>query len=328
MARWLVEKTYYAATLIGFKVGGVAVRILPRRWLFAFSNGLANLAYLLIRGYRTRSIMNLRVALAGRAGACERRAIVRRTLRNFFRACVEMIIAMESSDEERRAAVSVDGLEHLEAAIAEGKGVIILSAHLGNFFLVGTRLAVAGYPVHMLINQPSNSKFAKLLDEFRRQIKIRTIHARPRQQALRNLNSVLRSNGIAIMIADEYRKGNGIPTTLFGRTVFARRGPATIAARTGAAVVPACLVRQGDDSLRLLIEPELELARPGSRQREAAENVAIMTRWLEKTVRAYPDQWNWQNIRWWADSAKTGDRESEVTNRRSEIGIRGPSANV
>jgi len=317
MARWLVEKTYYGATLIGFKVGGLAVRILPRRWLFAFSNALASLAFLLIRGYRTRSIMNLRVALAGCAGAGDAHVIVRRTLRNFFRACVEMIIAMESSDEERRAAIPVDGLEHLQSAIAKGKGVIVLSAHLGNFFLAGTRLAVEGYPIHILINQPSNSKFAKLLDEFRLQIKISTIHARPRQQALRELNAVLRRNGIVVMIADEYRKGNGIPTTLFGRTVFARRGPATLASRTGAAVVPACLVRQTDDSLRLLIEPELELMRPGSSQAEGAENVSLMTRWLEKTVRAYPDQWNWQNIRWWADDEAQG---SEVRNRTSEVG--------
>jgi len=260
--------------------------------------------------------MNLSVALAGCAGAGGPHAIVRRTLRNFFRACVEMIIAMESSDEERRAAIPVDGLEHLQAAIAKGKGVIVLSAHLGNFFLVGTRLAVDGYPIHILINQPSNAKCAKLLDEFRLQIKISTIHARPRQQALRELNAVLRRNGIVVMIADEYRKGNGIPTTLFGRTVFARRGPATLASRTGAAVVPACLVRQPDDSLRLLIEPELELVRPGSGQGEGAENVSRMTRWLEKTVRAYPDQWNWQNIRWWANNERQG---SKFRSRRSEV---------
>ena len=246
-------------------------------------------------------MINLGVAFAGRARAADVRVIVRRSLRNFFRACAEMVIAIESSDDERRAAIPLDGHEHLEAAITKGNGVIVLSAHLGNFFLVGTRLAVEGHPVHILINQPSDSRFAKLLDDYRLQIRLCTIHARPRREALRELNSVLRRNGIVVMLADEFRKGNGIPTTLFGGTVFARRGPATLASRTGAAVVPACLVRQPDDSLRLVIEPELELVRSGKGQGESEQNILRMTQWLEKTVRTYPDQWNWMNIRWWAN---------------------------
>jgi KDO2-lipid IV(A) lauroyltransferase len=313
MTRWFVEKISYAATLIGFKVGCFAGRFLPRRWLFWFSDALANLGFLLFRGYRTRSMMNLSAALAGGASAGEARTIALRSLRNFFRACVEMIIALESSDDERRAAIPVDGCEHLEKALAKGNGVIVLSAHLGNFFLAGTRLAEEGHPIYILINQPNDGQFAKLMDYYRLQIKLHTIHARPRRQALRELNAVLRRNGIVVVIADEYRMGNGIPATLFGRTVLARRGPATLASRTGAAVVPAYLVRQPDDSLRLIIEPELELARSGKGKAEITKNVLLMTRWLERTVRAYPDQWNWMNIRWWNNaSATVAAEESQI----------------
>jgi KDO2-lipid IV(A) lauroyltransferase len=250
---------------------------------------------------------NLRLALAPRSDA-DVRGIARRSLRNFFRACLEMIIALEASDEERRSAIPLSGLEHLDAALARGNGVIILSAHLGNFFLVGTRLAVEGHPIHVLINQPDNGNFAKLLDNYRMRIKLHTIHARPRRQALRELNGVLRQSGIVIMIADEYRKGSGTPTTLFGRTVVARRGPVTLAARTGAAIVPACMVRQSDDSLRLVVEPELELVRSGNGPADSAENVLRITQWLERTVRCHPDQWNWMNIRWWADGIAAADK--------------------
>jgi KDO2-lipid IV(A) lauroyltransferase len=118
------------------------------------------------------------------------------------------------------------------------------------------------------------------------------------------------------MITDEYRRGNGIPTTFFGRTVLARRGPATLASRTGAAVVPACLVRQPDDTLRLVIEPELELARSGRGKAEIAENILRMTCWLEKTVRAFPDQWNWMNIRWWENNNR---RRSEIRKLKADI---------
>ena len=306
MARRFAKRALYLAALTGFRVGCLAGRILPRNWLFGFADASADLGFLLFRGYRTASMTNLHMALAGSL-AGDARTIAQRSLRNFFRACLEIVIAMVSSEAEQRAAVPLVGREHLDAALAKGNGVIILSAHLGNFFLVGTRLGLEGHAVHVLINQPHDGYIAKLLDQYRLKIKLHTIHARPRYLALRALNAVLRSNGIVIIIADEYRKGNGVPTTLFGRTVLARRGPVILAARTGAAIVPACIIRQPDDTLKLIIEPELDLVRSGRRQAETTENVLRITQWLEKTVCTYPDQWNWMNLRWWEDNQPVAD---------------------
>ena len=180
----------------------------------------------------------------------------------------------------------------------KGNGVIVLSAHLGNFFLVGTRLAIEGYPVHVLVSPPRDPQFAELMDDVRLQVWQRTIRARPRRAALKELNTVLRRNEIAIVVADEYRDGRGIPVPLFGGIVNARRGPATLALRTGAVIIPALLVRQPDDGLRLIIEPELELARTGESKEDIRDSTLRITRWLERTVNVYPDQWNWTNIRW------------------------------
>ena len=206
---------------------------------------------------------------------------------------------MNASDEEIRAKIVIDGRENLDAALAKGSGVLILSAHLGNFFLVGSRLAFEGIPTYVLVNQPREGRFARLMDDYRLQVRQQTIHARPRREALQEINAVLRRNQIAVVIADEYRKGNGIQVPLFGRTVNARRGPITLALRTGAALVPACMIRQPDGTLKLIIEPELELDRSGKGKAEIRENTVRMTGWLERTVRRYPDQWNWMNFRWW-----------------------------
>ena len=225
--------------------------------------------------------------------------IARGCLRNFFRACVEIGVAIKSSKQELRAGITVIGRENIDAALAKGKGVVILSAHLGNFFLIGSRLAVEGIPTFVLVNQPRDGRFAKLMDAYRLQVHQKTIHARPRHLALRELHEVLRGNQAVIMIADEYRKGNGVEVSFFGRPVIARRGPVTIALRTGAAIVPTCMVRQPDNSLKLVIEPELELERTAKGKNEIRENTIRITQWLERTVRAYPDQWNWTNIRQW-----------------------------
>jgi KDO2-lipid IV(A) lauroyltransferase len=238
--------------------------------------------------------------------------IARQSLRNFFRASVEIAAFINVSDEDLRARVAVDGRANLDAALAKGNGVLILSAHLGNFFLVGSRLSVEGFPIFVLVNQPRDSQFARLMDDYRLQVRQKTIHARPRREALQELRAVLRRNEIAVVIADEYRQGNGIQVQLFGRTVIARRGPITLALRTGAAVVPAYVIRQADESLKLVIEPELELDRSGKGKAQINENTIRITHWLERTVRKYPEQWNWMNIRWWQEH----DHESVAETRQ------------
>ena len=282
--------------------------------VFRLADGLAGIGYHLFRGFRNRSITNIHLALGDRLSADEIDSVARQSLRNFLRACVEIGIAVESSDDKIRTEIPLVGRKHLDAALAKGKGVLLLSAHLGNFFLVGCRIAVDGLPAFVLVNQPRDGRFADLMDEYRRVVRQNTIHARPRHRALRELTQVLRRNQVAVVIADEYRNGSGIEVPLFGKTVIARRGPVSLALRTGAAVVPACMVRQADDSLRLVIEPELELER-GERNAEAIrENTIRITRWLERTVRRYPEQWNWMNIHWWAKGASSGARSKQEIN--------------
>jgi KDO2-lipid IV(A) lauroyltransferase len=239
---------------------------------------------------------NIRAALGASLDELEVNRIARRSLRNFFRACVETSVAVKSSDEQLRNQIPVVGRENIESALTKGKGVLILSAHLGNFFLLGGRLAIEGFPTFVLVNQPRNGRFAQLMDEYQLQVRQKTIHARPRRLALRELQEVLRDNKVVVMIADEYRKGSGIEVTLFDKAVIARRGPVTLALRTGAAIVPAFMVRQPDDSLKVIIEPELELERMARGPKQIRDNTIRITRWLEGTVRAYPDQWNWMNL--------------------------------
>lgn len=228
--------------------------------------------------------------------------MVQKSLRNFFRGIVEIGHAISATPEELQREIPVAGREHLEKALAKGKGVIALSAHLGNFFLVGTVLAMEGYPTYLLVNPPKNGSLRDLLDQYRLKTGQRTIHARPRRRASSELLRVLRQNKLAVVIADEHRAGSGICMPFFGRTVLAKRGPATLALRTGAALVPVYLIRGRDDTLTLIVEPEIELQRSGNVGADIRENTLRITQWLERIVRSYPDQWNWMNIRWQEDS--------------------------
>lgn len=312
MAAWLTRRVFYLGTWSGIEIVRLAARLLPRRWLFRFSDLLANIAFHCFSGFRRRSMENIARVFEGQLVHAQVKDIARRSLRNFFRDCAEMAITLEATENELRQWIPVFGNEHLDAALAKGSGVLILSAHLGNFFLIGTRLAIDGYVISVMVNQPSNSHLAQLLNKYRLQVRQKTIHARPRREALKQLTEALRRNELAVIIADEYRRGDGIEVPLFGMTVIARRGPATVALRTGATIVPACMVRQADGTLHLIIEAELELDRSGKRVKEIRENTIRMTQWVERTVRKYPDQWNWMNIRWWTTAQERSQDHTPV----------------
>lgn len=283
---------------LAIRLGLVLIKLFPRRFFFALARSAADLGYYLFYRFRSRSIRNLSLALGTELAAAQIAAAVHRSLRGFFRAFVEVGLATGAPPEKIRREIPLCGREHLEAALARGKGAIALSAHLGNFFLVGTRLSAEGFSISILVNQPADGYFGRFMDRCRARLGQRTIHARPRRLAFRNLVETLRRNETAIVIADEYRSGAGVFVPFFGRTVVARRGPATLALRTGAALVPVCLVRGADGELRLVIEPEIEVSRTGDIKADMRENTRRIAQWVEKTVRAYPDQWNWMSVRW------------------------------
>ena len=247
---------------------------------------------------------NVGLALGATLTEVQVAEVVRKSLRNFFRDFVEIVIALTLPSAQLRVEIPIEGRENLDAALAKGSGVIALGAHLGNFFLVGTRLAIENYPSWVLINQPRNHQFAKFMDDYRLKVQQRTIHARPRREALRKLYEILRGNELAVVIADEYRRNNGIHLPFFGHTVIARRGPATLALRTGAAVVPVYLIHDKSQCLKMIVEAELDLIRNDRDKAAIKENTLRMTQWLEKTVRIYPEQWNWMNIHWRDDLDK------------------------
>lgn len=304
MIRSWSESAAHIGAWVGFNGGYLAARILPRQWLYRLSDTLADLGLYLFRGFRTRSIRNVGLAFGEKLTTVQAEEIVRKSLRNFFRDFVEIVIALTLPTEKLRAEIPIEGRENLDAALSKGSGVIVLGAHLGNFFLVGTRLATEGYPTWVLINPPTNRQFAKFMDDYRLKVRQKTIHARPRRKALRELNRVLRANELAIVIADEYRRNNGIHMPFFGHTVLARRGPATLALRTGAAVVPVYLIHDKSQGLKMIVESELDLIRTDKGKAAIRENTLRMTQWLERTVRAYPEQWNWMNIHWQDDQDK------------------------
>ncbi len=222
----------------------------------------------------------------------KRRDMVRRAWRNFAQGICETACALNFSKERIRSTVAIEGEENLRRALAKGNGVIGLSAHLGNFTMVGVRLTAGGYPFSAVVKQPQDQGFARLIDHYRAMVGIKTISAKPRREAARLIVEALRRNEVVLLIADEFKSG-GVKVEFLGRNVAAPRGPATLALRSGASVLPMFATRDDEDHLTLHIRPEIDLIKTGGLQGDVTANVALFTRQLEDMIRRYPDQWNW-----------------------------------
>jgi KDO2-lipid IV(A) lauroyltransferase len=199
---------------------------------------------------------------------------------------------MHLSKETIVSTVAMKGEEHLKQALARGKGVLALSAHLGAFTMIGPRLAAGDYPFSIVVKQPKDEHFARYIDHLRAQKGFRTISAKPRKEAVRGILKSLRENRIVLVIADELKSGD-VTVDFMGQQCPAPRGPATLALRTGAVTLPMFMTWRPDGSLCLLIEPEISPVRLENLDESVAATTALFTRQLESAIRRYPEQWNW-----------------------------------
>ena len=286
-----------------YRVGEYALRgfiaclpYVPFSVVERFTYLAAWLSFKLLAQYRRRMAENLALTLGKEiTSEAERKGLVWRAWKNFARAVLDTTAIMHFSKERIIATVHLHGEEHLQSALAKGKGVLALSAHLGSFTLIGARLAAAGYPFSVVVKHPADERFARLTDDYRAQIGIHTIPAKPRREAVRGLLKALRQNRIVLVIADEFKSGD-VMVDFFGMQMPAPRGPATLALRTGAVTLPMFATRERDDSILLTVGAPIAAVEREDLEASVVATTAVYTSHLEAAIRRYPDQWNWLGL--------------------------------
>ena len=270
---------------------------IPQSFLSGFTKVGAHLTFHFLAKYPRQMEKNLSLVMAKEFPTRkERKALIRRAWINFALGVQETATAIGAPKRNILSAVTLEGEEHLKPALERKKGVIALSAHLGNFTLIGARLAAEGYPFSVIVKQTKDEGFARLMDDLRQRIGMKTISARPRRVAVQQILKALKGNEVVLMVADEL-KTSGPEVEFFGRRFPVPRGPVTLAMRSGAALLPMFMTRDQQNRLTLQISPELDLRQTGALQEDVTANLALFSSHLEKMVRRYPDQWNWLGIR-------------------------------
>jgi KDO2-lipid IV(A) lauroyltransferase len=299
---------------------------IPHRLRIFMISATVHMSFAILWRYRKLMEENVSMAMSGEFLPVQRRkTLARIAWRNFVQGLYETACTLYTSRDMICASVAVEGEEHLKRALEKRNGVIALGAHLGNFTMIAPRLAAAGYPFSILVKHPADQRLARLLDSYRAKAGVKTISAKPRRQAARQILGALRRNEAVVVLPDVFKSGK-VNTDFLGSAVYVRRGPVTLALRAGAAVLPMCVTRDAEDRLTLRISPEIDFVKTGDLQEDVAANLALVTRHLEDMVRRYPDQWcrlssqgtGEQNIRpVFSDFVQPGLELKEIKERQS-----------
>ena len=222
--------------------------------------------------------------------------VSRRSYDSLGRTSIETAVLPGTSSQHVLDRVErVEGWELVEAAIAEGKGLLIVTGHLGNWEFGGAYFAARGVPIDVVARSMANPIFDAYLTRTRRKIGMEVIRDK---DAVRRTPRSLRDNRAIAFVSDH--DALGLASTFvpfFGRPAKTPRGPAVFALRFDVPTVFVAVVRQPSGRYAILIEPVV-VERSGDRETDIDAIVLRYTQILERLVREHPEQYFWQHRRW------------------------------
>jgi KDO2-lipid IV(A) lauroyltransferase len=245
---------------------------------------------------RRGTLANARRLLPGAPPAQVTR-LARRTLHSFYLFCCDVGRSLGRSREDLLARIeSTRGHPHFAAARAAGRGVIVVTAHMGSFEVGMAALReVEKNRIHVVFRRDRSGRFERQRSALRARIGVEEAPVDEGWTVWVRLRDALLADEAVVLQGDRVMPGQrGEPVPFLGGTLLLPSGPIKLALATGAPIVPIFSVRTAAGKVRLFVEPPIDLsghtaargARDGARS-ALLEWAAV----LERYVRAYPDQW-------------------------------------
>lgn len=291
---WLGD--FFGDLLLAFSV--LTFRILPPRVIVFVARILGTMAFYLVKKYRNRVLSNLSLAFGGEKDFKEITKLTKEVFFNFTLTPFETILGAAAPSGQFIKKIKITGREYLDAALAKGNGVIALGSHLGAFTILGTRLAVEGYPLNLIINEGKFPKVMGRLEDYQRRWGQKPFSPKPATASIKRSLNCLRRNEILYLIADEQQIRGGLPVPFFGKTAYTPPGPAIFSLKTGAPILPMFVVREKGIPQTLFIGSPIEMELTSDEKKNTELLTAKFTKAIEDSIRQYPAQWPWLNRRW------------------------------
>jgi len=270
--------------------------IIPRPIQRVFTRSIGTLFYLLMPKSRRGVQANLRVIGGSTWGAQEIAGRARRTFQNYGQYLLDYMVMPGLTAEQKGRMVARElGQEHMVRALEQGKGVICITPHLGNWELGGLLLAFKGADLYVLTLDETDAKTKAFRERMRAQKGIKNIYINPEDPApaaIIEVVKVLKEKKVVAMLGDRPGDNNTIEVDFFGRKTPFPMGVATLAMATGAAVLPVFVILK-DGKYWGVIEEPIYFHSPSRKEREQGirQGMGELAQVFERYIKEYPDQW-------------------------------------
>ena len=281
-----------------------ALSTLPPRAAARAADRIGDLAYALDRRHRAVALANVRRTIGRGLPDAEVRRIVRGAFRNFARVAyethgMERFVARRGLDD----VVRVEGAEHVRRALAEGRGALVVSAHLGNWEVIAAAGAPLGMALTVVGRRMDNPLLGRFLERRRSAWALEVI---PKEGGAGRIVRALKQGRCVALLVDQHAGRHGVVVDFLGLPASTHRTPAELALRLGVPILAGFGIRLDDrPTFRLEFDPPIFAPPVTKRRREEAvrDLTQRLTRAVERRVRAHPEQWNWLHRRWRIDGA-------------------------
>jgi KDO2-lipid IV(A) lauroyltransferase len=266
-----------------YSVGARVLRAVPPGLRHAAATPGGAAWFWLSAGQRRAALENYAAALGREPRDPEVSRVARRAFQNYGRMLTDFLLMGSLTPEELMQRMTVEGLEHVDAALAKGRGAIMAVPHMGSWDMAGSYAGALGYPIAAVAERfPGSLNDAVVRTRQRFGLNVIALG----RSAVRGITQALQANAIVALLCD-LEQGPGVTVQFFGRRAVVPGGPAAIALKTGAALIPACQYATSPGHHHVHLEPPLTWS-AGETKEGLMQRVVGR---FEDFIRDRPDQW-------------------------------------
>lgn len=284
-----------------YKAGAFVARRLPRS---VASNAPKLLAYplaLIMKNKRLMVRRHMRRALGSTATKGVLRVATRRAFESYLRYWIESFRLPSQTTPELSDGIQVPDYRHVEEGLRKGKGVILALPHLGGWEWAGFWIAaVKKLPITVVVEPIEPPQLFEWFARFRRELGMTVVPLGPAAGA--EIAAALKRNEVVCLLSDRDISGGGVKVPFFGELTTLPGGPALMALRTGAPILPTAVYFAAGESHIGVVRPPLDVSRVGSVREDVKRITENLAQELEVLISAEPSQWHLFQPNWPSDS--------------------------
>ncbi len=266
----------------------------PLKVAVLFGRYLGRLAYLLSKRLKLQTIENLTLAFESKTPS-EIKKIAKEVFENQGRTIAELINFPKINASNIDRLIETQGWEKVDEALKQGKGAIMLTAHLGNWELLAAYPGIKGYATNAIARKLRYEKYDNLINSIRRS---KNINVLTRGNSFKAAVRALGQNQLVGLLPDQDIDSiEGVFVDFFGRKAYTSIGPVALGMLSKAAILPCYIIRQNGKH-KIFVESKIELEITQDKQRDYLVNTAKWSKVLQEYITRYPSQWVWMHKRW------------------------------